>query len=74
MGIIIQDPTVVDYLQAFELAEILEATDGFSPLAKIGEGGFGAVYRGRLRGMPVAVKKLNQNSSQVGVSRCQIWS
>lgn len=53
------------YLQAFTAAEIKEATDSFSREARIGEGGFGTVYRGELNGMPVAIKKLSPQSLQV---------
>ena len=53
-------------LQTYTLAEMRAATDDFAPAAQIGEGGFGAVYRGRLRGgVEVAIKKLSPDSLQV---------
>ncbi|KAJ6808189.1 putative receptor-like protein kinase [Iris pallida] len=58
-------------LRAFELKELRDATDGFSRRLKIGEGGFGCVYKGSIKHLggkggstAVAVKKLNQNSLQ----------
>jgi hypothetical protein len=42
----------------FSIEEIFKATENFSPVNKIGEGGFGTVYKGRLRdGTLVAVKR-----------------
>ncbi|KAK1305298.1 putative receptor-like protein kinase [Acorus calamus] len=58
-------------LQVFTFNELRNATDNFSRLNKIGEGGFGSVYKGYIRPrngrgdrIPVAVKKLNQNGLQ----------
>jgi hypothetical protein len=45
--------------QHFSRAEVAAATSDFSDSHKIGEGGFGSVYGGRLRGLDVAVKKLS---------------
>ena len=45
--------------QEFSVAEVSAATDGFSESRVVGEGGFGTVYRGRLRGLAVAVKRLS---------------
>ncbi|KAL5738204.1 hypothetical protein ACOSP7_030965 [Xanthoceras sorbifolium] len=45
--------------------ELSMATENFSPANKIGQGGFGSVYKGRLRdGTLVAVKVLSANSRQ----------
>ena len=42
----------------FSMEEILRATNNFSPALKIGQGGFGAVYKGVLPdGTVVAVKR-----------------
>jgi len=49
----------------FSLKEIESATKHFDPANKIGEGGFGPVYKGTLPdGTIVAVKKLSSKSSQ----------
>eukprot|EP00253_Pinus_taeda_P001401 PITA_01401 len=49
----------------FSLTEIQTATNGFDNDNKIGEGGFGTVYKGVLAdGKFVAVKKLSSRSSQ----------
>eukprot|EP00283_Hemiselmis_rufescens_P000150 CAMPEP_0173469054 /NCGR_PEP_ID=MMETSP1357-20121228/77163_1 /TAXON_ID=77926 /ORGANISM="Hemiselmis rufescens, Strain PCC563" /LENGTH=446 /DNA_ID=CAMNT_0014437283 /DNA_START=295 /DNA_END=1631 /DNA_ORIENTATION=- len=42
-------------------AELLEATQGFNPSLKIGEGGFGSVFGCRWKHTPVAVKRLEQD-------------
>ncbi|XP_068667811.1 cysteine-rich receptor-like protein kinase 10 [Aristolochia californica] len=47
------------------LASIRAATDDFSEANKVGEGGFGVVYKGRLPdGREVAVKRLSRHSKQ----------
>lgn len=59
-------------LRVFSLSELRDATNGFNRLLKIGEGGFGNVYKGSItpadgQGEPtvVAIKRLNQLSLQV---------
>uniref|UniRef100_A0A453P6T1 Protein kinase domain-containing protein n=1 Tax=Aegilops tauschii subsp. strangulata TaxID=200361 RepID=A0A453P6T1_AEGTS len=59
-------------LREFGLQELHAATSDFSRLLKIGEGGFGSVYKGvvRLPGGPaggtvVAIKRLNTSGHQV---------
>ncbi|KAH0917892.1 hypothetical protein HID58_025552 [Brassica napus] len=50
---------------SFSLKQLKVATDNFDPLNKIGEGGFGSVYKGRLPdGTLIAVKKLSSKSRQ----------
>ncbi|KAK3154776.1 hypothetical protein QOZ80_2BG0194950 [Eleusine coracana subsp. coracana] len=58
-------------LREFSFRELQAATSDFSRLLKVGEGGFGSVYKGvvRLPGGPaggtvVAIKKLNPNGHQ----------
>ncbi|XP_023002931.1 cysteine-rich receptor-like protein kinase 29 isoform X1 [Cucurbita maxima] len=49
----------------FNFDTIKEATDDFSDENKLGQGGFGAVYRGKLpNGQHIAVKRLANNSQQ----------
>ncbi|KAK7257251.1 hypothetical protein RIF29_31093 [Crotalaria pallida] len=53
------------YLPTFDLAIIAKATDNFSSSNKLGEGGFGPVYKGTLAdGKELAVKRLSENSGQ----------
>ncbi|KAK2990998.1 hypothetical protein RJ640_005480 [Escallonia rubra] len=52
-------------MQYFMLTTIQAATNGFSIENKLGEGGFGPVYRGKLDdGKEIAVKRLSKNSGQ----------
>ncbi|OMO64961.1 hypothetical protein COLO4_31658 [Corchorus olitorius] len=52
-------------LPLFEFSTIQAATNNFSATNKIGEGGFGPVYKGELlSGQEVAVKRLAENSGQ----------
>ncbi|CAL4921964.1 unnamed protein product [Urochloa decumbens] len=44
--------------------QLAAAADGFAPGNIIGQGGFGCVYRGRLDGAEVAIKKLKMESRQ----------
>ncbi|KAF0935851.1 hypothetical protein E2562_036370 [Oryza meyeriana var. granulata] len=49
----------------FTYKELARVTENFSPSNKIGEGGFGSVYKGKLRnGKFVAVKVLSSESKQ----------
>ncbi|GKV08867.1 hypothetical protein SLEP1_g20439 [Rubroshorea leprosula] len=52
-------------LPLFELAIICKATNDFSSHNKLGEGGFGPVYKGTLPdGREIAVKRLSRSSGQ----------
>ncbi|KAL3503315.1 hypothetical protein ACH5RR_037764 [Cinchona calisaya] len=52
-------------LPLFEFSRIIEATNNFSINNKLGEGGFGPVYKGHLEeGQEIAVKRLSENSMQ----------
>ncbi|GMJ10251.1 hypothetical protein like AT4G27290 [Hibiscus trionum] len=52
-------------LAVFEFGTIAQATDNFSFCHKLGEGGFGPVYKGTLpNGQEIAVKRLSKSSGQ----------
>ncbi|CAI8602228.1 unnamed protein product [Vicia faba] len=49
----------------YELKELIKATGGFSDQNKLGEGGFGTVYKGILENnKEIAVKRISKNSCQ----------
>ncbi|XXG68665.1 hypothetical protein AAC387_Pa06g1701 [Persea americana] len=52
-------------INAFSYRELKTATEGFSPANKLGQGGFGPVYKGTIPdGRLVAVKQLSVASQQ----------
>ncbi|GJS75313.1 G-type lectin S-receptor-like serine/threonine-protein kinase [Tanacetum coccineum] len=52
-------------LVQFSFASIMAATDDFSLENKLGQGGFGPVYKGKLRdGREIAIKRLSRTSGQ----------
>uniref|UniRef100_A0A7N2LNA9 Non-specific serine/threonine protein kinase n=1 Tax=Quercus lobata TaxID=97700 RepID=A0A7N2LNA9_QUELO len=52
-------------LQIFSFESIPVATSNFSSENKLGEGGFGLVYKGKLsNGQEIAIKRLSRNSGQ----------
>ncbi|KAG6536669.1 receptor-like serine/threonine-protein kinase SD1-7 isoform X1 [Zingiber officinale] len=56
---------IASALPSFDLPTIIAATNDFSDVNKLGEGGFGVVYMGQLQdGQRIAVKKLSRCSSQ----------
>ncbi|CAL5345849.1 unnamed protein product [Camellia sinensis] len=59
-----EEISIVESLQ-YNFDTISVATDNFSDANKLGQGGFGAVYRGRLpNGQEIAVKRLSRDSGQ----------
>lgn len=48
----------------FSFSEIEEAAGNFNPSLKIGEGGYGSIFKGLLRHTEVAIKMLHPNSMQ----------
>ncbi|OWM78971.1 probable L-type lectin-domain containing receptor kinase S.5 [Punica granatum] len=58
----IEDSTMV--LNKFRLRQLKKATGNFDPKNKLGEGGFGIVYKGHLLDRDVAVKRISKNSRQ----------
>ncbi|KAF3450456.1 hypothetical protein FNV43_RR06539 [Rhamnella rubrinervis] len=60
----VDEITTTESLQ-YDFNTIRVATDNFSVANKLGQGGFGAVYRGRLyNGVEIAVKRLSRDSGQ----------
>ncbi|PON62141.1 Serine/threonine protein kinase [Trema orientale] len=51
-------------LPLLSFSSLVAATDNFSAANKLGEGGFGPVYKGKLQGLDIAVKRLSQTSGQ----------
>ncbi|PON85820.1 S-receptor-like serine/threonine-protein kinase [Trema orientale] len=52
-------------LPIFDFGDILVATDNFNITNKLGQGGFGSVYKGKLHdGREIAVKRLSSSSGQ----------
>ncbi|XP_061358120.1 G-type lectin S-receptor-like serine/threonine-protein kinase At1g11410 isoform X2 [Gastrolobium bilobum] len=59
------DRTQNSDLPFFDLSSIAAATDNFSIANKLGQGGFGSVYKGLLsNGVAIAVKRLSRYSGQ----------
>ncbi|KAL9228917.1 hypothetical protein vseg_004446 [Gypsophila vaccaria] len=52
------------FFSELSFSELEEATNNFDPSLKIGEGGYGDIYKGVLRQTEVAIKILNPNSRQ----------
>lgn len=52
------------FFTEFSFSEIQEATHNFDPSLKIGEGGYGSIYKGLLRHATVAIKRLHSHSLQ----------
>ncbi|CAO2185015.1 unnamed protein product [Urochloa humidicola] len=51
----------------FPYHELVAATKSFAPEEKLGQGGFGSVYRGYLREAAVAIKRFAKGSSMQGM-------
>ncbi|KAJ1441682.1 Serine/threonine-protein kinase, active site [Sesbania bispinosa] len=59
------DISDIQNVNLYTYKELQIATEGFSPANKIGEGGFGSVYKGKLRdGTLAAIKVLSAESRQ----------
>nr|GLL24075.1 putative receptor-like protein kinase At4g00960 [Ipomoea trifida] len=59
----VDEVSVVEFLK-YDFGTIKKATNNFSDSNRIGQGGFGPVYKGKLNGHDVAVKRLSRNSGQ----------
>lgn len=51
-------------LSQFSISELEQATENFNDSLKIGEGGYGRVYKGNLRHKTVAIKRLDPQGMQ----------
>ncbi|KAI7999222.1 Cysteine-rich receptor-like protein kinase 26, partial [Camellia lanceoleosa] len=61
---VVEEISTMESLQ-YNFNTIRVATNNFSDANKLGQGGFGVVYKGRFpNGKEIAVKRLSQNSSQ----------
>ncbi|XP_011076612.1 putative receptor-like protein kinase At4g00960 [Sesamum indicum] len=61
---VVDDISTPESLQ-FAFSTIRDATNNFSDNNKLGQGGFGTVYKGKfLNGQEIAVKRLSKNSGQ----------
>ncbi|WJX59102.1 hypothetical protein P8452_44473 [Trifolium repens] len=63
---------VVDKSSEFSYEELAMATDNFSLANKIGQGGFGEVYYGKLRGKKAAIKKMTMLSTREFLSEMKV--
>ncbi|XP_028063134.1 chitin elicitor receptor kinase 1-like [Camellia sinensis] len=55
---------ITDKSVEFSYEELSKVTNDFSIANKIGQGGFGSVYYGKLRGQKVAIKKMDMQASK----------
>ncbi|XP_075667677.1 G-type lectin S-receptor-like serine/threonine-protein kinase RKS1 [Castanea sativa] len=61
----LEDSSTHPDLPIFDLSCIVAATENFSPTNKLGQGGFGSVFKGLLsNGQQIAVKRLSKSSGQ----------
>lgn len=67
----IRDPEILCVNSQFSLAELKQTTENFSESLKIGEGGYGRVYKGSICNMTVAIKILRHNENLQGLLQFQ---
>ena len=51
-------------LKVYSVSSIMDATNCFSDENKLGEGGYGPVYKGSFDGQEIAIKRLSRSSRQ----------
>lgn len=59
---------VIENIKLYGYKELRAVTDDFSPANKIGEGGFGPVYKGKLKNGKLAAIKVLSAESQQGIN------
>uniref|UniRef100_A0A7C9EJF2 Protein kinase domain-containing protein n=1 Tax=Opuntia streptacantha TaxID=393608 RepID=A0A7C9EJF2_OPUST len=59
---------VIENIKLYSYKELRAVTDDFSPTNKIGEGGFGSVYKGKLKNGKLAAIKVLSTESQQGTN------
>ncbi|AES99912.2 LysM receptor kinase K1B [Medicago truncatula] len=62
----------LDKSPEFSYEELANATDNFSLAKKIGQGGFGEVYYGELRGQKIAIKKMKMQATREFLSELKV--
>ncbi|KAH9549582.1 hypothetical protein CY35_10G027700 [Sphagnum magellanicum] len=62
----------VDKSVEFSYEELAMATNDFNVVNKIGEGGFGAVYYGVIRGQKLAIKRMNLQATKEFMAELQV--
>lgn len=55
---------IPDHIVEFPMSRIEKATNNFHSQNLIGEGGYGPVYKGKIRGVMVAIKLLRPHGTQ----------
>ncbi|KAI5571868.1 hypothetical protein POPTR_011G142100v4 [Populus trichocarpa] len=66
-GVVEEDLSHVHNVKCYSYKELRNATEDFSTANKIGEGGFGSVYKGRLKHGEIAAIKVLSAESRQGV-------
>ncbi|RVX19498.1 LysM domain receptor-like kinase 3 [Vitis vinifera] len=64
----------LDKATVFSYIEVCDATCNFSMSLKIGQGSYGSVYLGKLRGIDVAIKQMKETKSKEFFSELHILS
>ncbi|XP_078434203.1 chitin elicitor receptor kinase 1 [Wolffia australiana] len=62
----------IDKSVVYSYEELAKATDNFSLVNKIGQGGFGAVYYAEIRGEKTAIKKMPMEATRVFLAELKI--
>ncbi|GAB4849241.1 Cold-responsive protein kinase 1 [Ancistrocladus abbreviatus] len=63
----LDEVSVIHNVKLYSFKDLRDATNDFSPAYKIGQGGFGAVYKGKLKDGKIAAIKVLSAESQQGL-------